>query len=254
MLPNILPTILPKRLQNAAKNITKNIAKKIAKTDLNATKFINFCEKQSIKEADIEKAEKYGYETNLSVSHPFKKDIKLKIFIANFILMDYGTGAIFGCPAHDQRDYDFAVKYSLDIVPVIKTEENLPYTGDGVHFNSDFLNGLNTEEAIKLSVSKLRDANVGKQKITFRIRDWGVSRQRYWGCPIPIIFCSSCGEVPVPEEQLPIKLPDNIDLNQSGNPLENHKNWKNTVYKKTGEPATRETDTLDTFVNFAGYF
>ena len=136
--------------------------------------------------------------------------------------MDYGTGAIFGCPAHDQRDYDFAIKYSLDILPVIKTEENLPFTGDGAHINSEFLDNLNTDDAIKLCIKELRKLNIGKEKITYRIRDWGVSRQRYWGCPIPIIFCNDCGEVPVPEEQLPICLPNDINFDKKGNPLDYH--------------------------------
>ena len=136
--------------------------------------------------------------------------------------MDYGTGAIFGCPAHDQRDFDFANKYNIDIIPVLKNDNNLnsnqtlPYTGDGVHINSDFLNGLNSSEAIKASIKKIEELKVGEKTITYRIRDWGVSRQRYWGCPIPIVFCSNCGEVPVPEKELPITLPEDISFNSSG--------------------------------------
>ncbi len=230
------------------------LAKKISNRDTQAADFIKFCEKNSTKEADLEKAEKYGYNTNLTVSHPFKKDVKLKIFIANFILMDYGTGAIFGCPAHDQRDYDFAVKYSLDIIPVIKTIESLPFTGDGIHFNSEFLNDLNTDDAIKLSIKKLNELGIGKEKITYRIRDWGVSRQRYWGCPIPIIFCHNCGEVPVPEDNLPITLPKDINFNTTGNPLDNHSTWKHTKCPKCKKQAVRETDTFDTFFESSWYF
>ena len=230
------------------------LALQIAEKDTEAGKFIKFCEKNSTKEADIEKAEKHGYETSLSVSHPFKKDVKLKIFIANFILMDYGTGAIFGCPAHDQRDYDFAVKYSLDIVPVIKTKENLPFIGDGIHINSEFLNNLNTNDAIKLSIKKLKELEIGEEKITYRIRDWGVSRQRYWGCPIPIIFCKKCGEVPVPEEHLPITLPEDINFEVKGNPLDNHPTWKHTKCPKCNKEAIRETDTFDTFFESSWYF
>lgn len=230
------------------------LAKKISEKDSKAADFIKFCEKNSTKEADLEKAEKYGYSTNLTVSHPFKKDVKLKIFIANFILMDYGTGAIFGCPAHDQRDYDFAVKYSLDIIPVIKTKESLPFLGDGIHINSEFLNDLNTDDAIKLSIKKLNEIGIGKEKITYRIRDWGVSRQRYWGCPIPIIFCHNCGEVPVPDEHLPITLPKDINFNITGNPLDNHSTWKHTKCPKCKKQAVRETDTFDTFFESSWYF
>ena len=196
------------------------LALEIGNKDNDALDFIKFCEKQSTSEIDIEKAEKFGYETSLTASHPFKTDFKLKIFIANFILMDYGTGAIFGCPAHDQRDFDFAKKYNLEIIEVVENKVSeidriLPYIGDGTHINSDFLDGLNIEEGIKLSIKKLEKLNIGKETTTFRIRDWGVSRQRYWGCPIPIIFCDSCGEVPVPEESLPITLP--LDINFESN-------------------------------------
>ena len=230
------------------------LAKRISDKDYKAAEFIKFCERNSSKEADIEKAEKYGYETNLFVSHPFKNGVKLKIFIANFILMDYGTGAIFGCPGHDQRDFDFAVKYSLDIIAVIKTEENLPFIGDGIHINSEFLNGLNTNDAIKLCIKKLKDLKVGEEKITYRIRDWGVSRQRYWGCPIPIIFCNNCGEVPVPENCLPVTLPKDINFNINGNPLDNHPTWKHTQCPKCNKKAIRETDTFDTFFESSWYF
>ena len=230
------------------------LAKRISDKDFKAAEFIKFCEKNSTKESDIEKAEKYGFETNLSVSHPFKKDLKLKVFIANFILMDYGTGAIFGCPAHDQRDFDFAVKYSLDVIPVIKTEENLPFIGDGIHINSEFLNGLNTDDSKKLCIKKLKDLKIGEEKITYRIRDWGVSRQRYWGCPIPIIFCNNCGEVPVPDDCLPITLPEDINFDIKGNPLENHPTWKHTQCPKCNKKAIRETDTFDTFFESSWYF
>ncbi len=230
------------------------LAKKICKRDSKAADFIKFCEKNLTKEADLEKAEKHGYDTKLSVSHPFKKNVKLKVFIANFILMDYGTGAIFGCPAHDQRDHDFATKYSLDIIPVIKTKESLPFIGDGIHINSEFLNGLNTDDAIKSCIRKLNELKIGEEKITFRIRDWGVSRQRYWGCPIPIIFCNNCGEVPVPEDHLPITLPEDANFDTSGNPLDNHPTWKHTQCPKCNKNAIRETDTFDTFFESSWYF
>ncbi len=227
---------------------------KIAKNDNKAKDFLEFCEKQSNKAKDLEKADKSGYKTNLTVSHPFKKDVNLIVYIANFILMDYGTGAIFGCPAHDQRDYDFASKYSLDIIPVIKNNNVLPFMGDGLHINSDFLDGLNTKEAIDISIRELQKLGIGKKTVTYRIRDWGVSRQRYWGCPIPIIFCSSCGEVPVPEDQLPICLPDDINFDTKGNPLVSHPTWKNTKCPKCNRNAVRETDTFDTFFESSWYF
>ena len=230
------------------------LSKKIAQKDFEAAEFTKFCESQSIKEIDIEKADKHGYETDLSVSHPFKKGVNLKIYIANFVLMDYGTGAIFGCPAHDQRDYDFAIKYSLKIIPVIESDEPLPFIGDGTHINSDFLNNCNTEEANKLCIKKLSELGIGKEKVTYRIRDWGVSRQRYWGCPIPIVFCNDCGEVPVPVEQLPISLPQDVNFSGKGNPLDNHKNWKKTKCPKCNKEALRETDTFDTFFESSWYF
>jgi len=230
------------------------LASKIAENDIEALNFINFCQKQSTKEADIEKAEKFGYETTLSVKHPFKENTQLKLFIANFILMDYGTGAIFGCPAHDQRDYDFAKKYKIDIIRVIESKEKLPYVGDGVHINSDFLNGLDTKNAINLSIKKLENLKLGKETITYRIRDWGVSRQRYWGCPIPIIFCNDCGEVPVPEEELPINLPEDVDFKSKGNPLDTHPTWKYTKCPVCNQSAVRETDTFDTFFESSWYF
>ena len=226
----------------------------IAKNDNKAKDFLKFCDKQSNKEADLEKADKFGYETGLTVSHPFKIGVNLKIYIANFILMDYGTGAIFGCPAHDQRDYDFAKKYSLEVISVVKNDNNLPYTGDGPHVNSEFLDGLNTQEAIDLSIKKLQELGVGQETTTYRIRDWGVSRQRYWGCPIPIVFCDSCGEVPVPEKQLPICLPEDINFDFKGNPLVSHPTWKNTKCPKCNNNALRETDTFDTFFESSWYF
>ncbi len=226
----------------------------ISENDNKAKEFLKFCEKQSNKEVDLEKGDKFGYETGLTVSHPLKKGVNLKIYIANFVLMDYGTGAIFGCPAHDQRDYDFAKKYSLEIISVIENDDILPYTGDGLHINSDFLDGLNTQQAIGVSIQELRKLGIGKETITYRIRDWGVSRQRYWGCPIPIVFCQSCGEVPVPENQLPICLPEDINFNLKGNPLVSHPTWKNTKCPKCNDNAFRETDTFDTFFESSWYF
>ncbi|MDC1260716.1 leucine--tRNA ligase [Pseudomonadota bacterium] len=236
------------------------LAIEISQNNIEAKEFINFCEKQSTSEVEIEKGEKFGYKIKPTTDHPFIINKKLPIYIANFILMDYGTGAIFGCPAHDQRDFDFANKYNIDIIPVLKEnnnrncDENLPYIGDGIHINSDFLDGLNSSEAIIVSIKKLQELNVGEKKITYRIRDWGVSRQRYWGCPIPIIFCSDCGEVAVPIEQLPIKLPEDISFSNTANPLENHPTWKHTNCPKCNNKAIRETDTFDTFFESSWYF
>jgi len=176
--------------------------------------------------------------------------------------MDYGNGAIFGCPAHDQRDFDFAKKYKLPIIKVVSDKnsseigENMKeaYTGSGKIINSDFLNGLNVDEAKKNIIDKIEEKKVGERKTLFRLKDWGISRQRYWGCPIPMIYLEDGSVVPVDKSELPITLPEDVDLNSSGNPLENHPSWKQTVYKKTGKPATRETDTLDTFVDSSWYF
>ena len=175
--------------------------------------------------------------------------------------MDYGTGAIFGCPAHDQRDFDFAIKYNLEIIQVVESEElkenkklKKAYTGDGKIINSEFLNNLNIEDAKRKIILEIERKKIGKKKISFRLKDWGISRQRYWGCPIPMIYLKDGKVVPVDRSELPIKLPENVDLNSKGNPLANHPTWKKTKYKKTGESAIRETDTLDTFVDSSWYF
>ncbi len=229
----------------------------------NQKDFINFknkCSQVGTTEEAIANAEKIGFKTDLKVQHPFLKDKKLPVYVANFILMDYGTGAIFGCPAHDQRDYDFAKKYELDIIPVVKPEnpdeirEKGAYTGAGTIINSDFLNNLSIDKAKEKIVDKIESKNIGRKKITFRLKDWGVSRQRYWGCPIPMLHLKNGKVVPVDKSELPIRLPKDIDINKKGNPLSTHPDWKKTKYKKTGEDAIRETDTLDTFVDSSWYF
>ena len=221
------------------------------------------CLKVGTTEEAMANAEKNGFNTKLFAEHPFIKGKELPVFIANFILMDYGTGAIFGCPAHDQRDLDFAKKYNLQITEVVSENpsksqsfKNLSeaYTGDGTIVNSDFLNGLKVDQAKIKIIKEIEKRKIGKKKITFRLKDWGISRQRYWGCPIPMIHLQDGSIVPVEKNELPIKLPDDIDLNENGNPLENHKSWKNTIHQKTGKPALRETDTLDTFVDSSWYF
>ncbi len=222
--------------------------------------FKNKCSQVGTTEEAIASAEKIGFNTSLTSDHPFIKGKKIPIYVANFILMDYGTGAIFGCPAHDQRDFDFAKKYKLEIIPVVKPDEgsgeviDKAYTGEGKMINSEFLNKLDILSAKEKIIGEIEKNNIGKKKITFRLKDWGVSRQRYWGCPIPMIYLKSGEVVPVDKSELPIKLPEDVDLNFKGNPLDNHPTWKKTVYKKTGEEATRETDTLDTFVDSSWYF
>ena len=226
-------------------------------------KFKEECSKMGTTEEAIANADKLGFFSNLYADHPFIKNKKISIYFANFVLMDYGTGAIFGCPAHDQRDMDFAKKYKLEIIDVIEdtnnTEKNFAliseaFTGNGILKNSSFLNGLNVQEAKEKIIFEIENKNLGKKKITYRLKDWGISRQRYWGCPIPMIYLQDGSIVPVDKSELPIKLPEDIDLKSSGNPLEKHPNWKNTIHKKTGEKALRETDTLDTFVDSSWYF
>ena len=216
------------------------------------------CNKTGTTEEAIANAEKLGFETNLAVKHPFIKDKKIPIYFANFVLMDYGTGAIFGCPAHDQRDFDFAKKYNLEIIKVVSDEKNLilkeAYIGDGKIINSDFLNGLNIDKAKEKIIKEIEKKKIGVKKTLFRLKDWGISRQRYWGCPIPMIYLDDGSVVPVDKSELPILLPEDIDLKSSGNPLYNHPTWKKTLHKASGKKATRETDTLDTFVDSSWYF
>ena len=226
-------------------------------------KFKEECLKVGTTEESLSLADKNGYQTNFFVEHPFIRNKRLPVFVANFVLMDYGTGAIFGCPAHDQRDLEFAKKYNLEIIEVVTDNINKPkkfnetieaYTFNGTLINSDFLNGLDVESAKIKATKEIEKKNIGKKKISYRLKDWGVSRQRYWGCPIPMIYLDDGSVVPVEKESLPVKLPEDIDLKNKGNPLENHPTWKKTIHKKTGKAATRETDTLDTFVDSSWYF
>ena len=225
-------------------------------------KFLNFkkeCLKVGTTEEAMANAEKKGFNTNFFASHPFIKNKKIPIYFANFILMDYGTGAIFGCPAHDQRDFEFAKKYKIEIIKVVSGNDDKhdlkeAYTGEGTLINSQFLDDLNVEEAKKKIIFEIEKRKIGLKKVTFRLKDWGISRQRYWGCPIPMIYLEDGTIVPVEKNELPIKLPDDIDLKKSGNPLESHPTWKKTTHKSSGKLATRETDTLDTFVDSSWYF
>ncbi len=224
--------------------------------------FKNQCSKIGTTEEALANADKLGFKTGLFALHPFIKNKKIPIYVANFVLMDYGNGAIFGCPAHDQRDFDFAKKYKLPIIRVVsdkKKSENVEeikeaFTGVGKIINSDFLNNLDISEAKKTIIKEVEKKKIGQKKTLFRLKDWGISRQRYWGCPIPMIYLEDGSVTPVDKSELPIKLPDEVDLNSSGNPLENHPSWKNTFDKKSGKPAIRETDTLDTFVDSSWYF
>ena len=221
-------------------------------------KFKKECDKTGTTEEALANAEKLGYNTGLFVEHPFIKEKKLPVYFANFVLMDYGSGAIFGCPAHDQRDFDFAKKFNLKIIKVVSDGKNSnlqeAYVGNGKIINSEFLNGLDIVNAKKKIINKIENENLGTRKVLFRLKDWGISRQRYWGCPIPMIYLEDGSVVPVDKSELPITLPENIDLNSQGNPLENDPDWKKTIQKTTGKKATRETDTLDTFVDSSWYF
>jgi len=224
--------------------------------------FIALCKKGGTTAAELETAEKLGFDTGLEVVHPLDPAWKLPVYIANFVLMDYGTGAIFGVPAHDQRDFEFATKYGLPIRRVVATSAdaaNAPIgdeaeNGDGVLVNSRFLDGMDVETAKAAVIARAEAEGWGEGTTAWRLRDWGVSRQRYWGTPIPIIHCAACGAVPVPREQLPVVLPEDIDFETPGNPLERHPSWKHVACPACGGEATRETDTLDTFVDSSWYF
>ena len=221
-------------------------------------KFKTECDKTGTTEEALANAEKQGFNSGLFANHPFIKNKKIPIFFANFVLMDYGKGAIFGCPGHDQRDFDFAKKFNLPIIQVVSNGDNKElseaYTGDGNLVNSDFLNGLNIESAKVKIINEIENRKLGQKKTLYRLKDWGISRQRYWGCPIPMIYLEDGSVVPVDKSELPVVLPDDIDLNSQGNPLDNHPKWKITTQKSTGKIATRETDTLDTFVDSSWYF
>jgi leucyl-tRNA synthetase len=214
-------------------------------------------------EAVIEAAEKKGFDTGIRARHPLAPDIELPVYVANFVLMEYGTGAIFGCPAHDQRDLDFARKYGLPVLPVVLPKGvdakdfsvgDTAYVEDGTIINSGFLDGLTVEDAKRAVGERLEKLGAGERTIIYRLRDWGVSRQRYWGCPIPVIHCPRCGIVPVPESALPVTLPSDVTFDRPGNPLAHHPTWKHVDCPRCGGKAERETDTLDTFFESSWYF
>ncbi len=216
--------------------------------------FIAQCDASGTTEEELSTMEKIGIDTGFKAVHPLNPSITIPIYAANFVLADYGTGAVFGCPAHDERDFDFATKYNLPILPVIETDEPLPYTGAGLIVNSEFLNGKTIEEAKSESLNRLMALKKGKRQVTFRLRDWLISRQRYWGCPIPFIKCNNCGIVPVPESELPVTLPKDVTFDKPGNPLDRHPTWKHTTCPTCHKPAERETDTFDTFFESSWYF
>jgi len=248
------------------------LAKAAAEKNPALAEFCEECRRGGTSAEAIETAEKQGFDTGLRVVHPFDPNWTLPVYVANFILMDYGTGAIFGCPAHDQRDLDFATKYGLGFKVVVSPEgvdaaeleakiakSGEAFDADGKLVNSGFLDGYTVEQAKdevakRLETTALFNAPQGVRKVNYKLRDWGVSRQRYWGCPIPIIHCETCGPVPVPDADLPVKLPEDVTFDQPGNPLDRHPSWKNVPCPSCGKPARRETDTMDTFVDSSWYY
>ncbi len=248
------------------------LAKAAAELDPDLEAFAEECRRVGTSAEAIETAEKRGYDTGIRVRHPFDPSWELPVYVANFILMDYGTGAIFGCPAHDQRDLDFARKYGLGFtvvvcpegVDAVELEAKIEKSGeafdtDGKLVNSSFLDGKSVDEAKNDVATRLENTDLfgkpqGARKVNYKLRDWGVSRQRYWGCPIPIIHCDDCGAVPVPDADLPVKLPEDVTFDQPGNPLDRHPTWKHVACPKCGKPARRETDTMDTFVDSSWYY
>ena len=237
------------------------VAQQVAAGNPQAQAFIDLCKAGGTTAAELETAEKLGFDTGLTVTHPFDPEWQLPVFIANFVLMDYGTGAVMGVPAHDQRDLDFARKYMLPVERVVAAEgdeakpiHNEAYVGPGRLVNSRFLDGMSVEEAKATVIARAQGEGWGAGKTVFRLRDWGVSRQRYWGTPIPVIHCETCGAVPVPKAQLPVVLPDDVTFDIPGNPLDRHPTWKHVDCPNCGKAAVRETDTLDTFADSSWYF
>ena len=238
------------------------LAQQVAAGNPDAAVFIELCKQGGTTAAELETAEKLGFDTGLKVAHPLDADWHLPVYIANFVLMDYGTGAVFGCPAHDQRDIDFARKYGLPVIRVVADGQdtdpvfqgNEAYVGPGRIVNSRDLDGMDTVSAKSAVIARAEAEGWGEGRTVWRLRDWGVSRQRYWGTPIPFVHCDDCGVVPVPKAQLPVVLPDDVDFATPGNPLDRHPTWKHVDCPQCGKPARRETDTLDTFVDSSWYF
>ena len=240
-----------------------SLSLRLGEKDAALAAFLEECLRGGMSEEEIERREKIGFRTPLHALHPFRAGVRLPVYVANFVLMGYGEGAIYGCPAHDQRDLDFAHKYGLDVIPVVAPPEtdvaswhigDEAYLGDGSMCNSDFLDGMSTQDAKKEVARRLEMHGAGERVVRFRLRDWGVSRQRYWGCPIPMVHCNGCGAVPVPRDRLPVLLPDDVSFDSPGNPLERHPAWKHVACPSCGKAALRETDTFDTFVDSSWYF
>jgi leucyl-tRNA synthetase len=245
----------------AAISANHPIARRLAEEDDAVAAFCAECNRIGTSEVAIETAEKQGLGTRLEVRHPLIDGGRLPVYIANFVLMEYGTGAIFGCPAHDQRDHDFAAKYGLPLPVVVRPADGPPpdvsaepFAQDGIAVNSGFLDGLPTQDAKRAAIRRLVEIGAGTGTVQYRLRDWGVSRQRYWGCPIPIIHCPRCGIVPVPEQDLPVRLPEDVTFDAPGNPLDRHPTWKHVACPTCGTAARRETDTFDTFFESSWYF
>ncbi|WP_114389896.1 leucine--tRNA ligase [Notoacmeibacter marinus] len=241
------------------------LSAKLAEDNADLAAFNAECKRMGTSVAALETAEKKGFDTGLFVRHPLDPDWQVPVYVANFVLTDYGTGALFGCPAHDQRDFEFATKYDLPIVPVVAPGGEAPdisqsaYDGDGVMINSRDLNGMTSDAAFeavadRLGGEMLDGRPVAERQIKYKLRDWGVSRQRYWGCPIPVVHCDSCGTVPLTKADLPVKLPEDVSFDKPGNPLDRHPTWRDVTCPKCGGPAQRETDTMDTFVDSSWYF
>ncbi|QCI64921.1 leucine--tRNA ligase [Phreatobacter stygius] len=243
------------------------LAKAAAATNPGLAAFSDECRRMGTSVAALETAEKLGFDTGIKALHPFDPSWEVPVYVANFVLMDYGTGAIFGCPSGDQRDLDFARKYDLPVVTVVRPADaagdfevtDTSFDGDGVMINSRFLDGLPSQAAFQEVASRLESTTLGNRpvaarKVNFRLRDWLISRQRYWGCPIPVIHCDACGPVAVPAQDLPVRLPDDADFSKPGNPLDRHPTWKHVACPNCGKPARRETDTMDTFVDSSWYF
>ena len=239
------------------------LAQALAAGDPKLQAFIAECNRVATSEEAIETAEKTGYATGVEAEHPFVEGHRLPVYVANFVLMEYGAGAVFGCPAHDQRDLEFARKYGLSVIPVVAPRDadpasfaidDIAFVEDGVLINSGFLNGLDVAAAKRAAIDRLAGQGDGESAITYRLRDWGISRQRYWGCPIPVIHCPDCGVVPVREADLPVLLPEDVAFDQTGNPLAHHPSWKHVDCPACGGAAERETDTCDTFFDSSWYF
>ena len=239
------------------------LAKALEASNPDVAAFVKECRQMDTTEEALETAEKKGFDTGITVKHPFNPAWELPVYIANFILMGYGTGAIFGCPAHDQRDLDFARKYGLLVTPVVCPEDQNAddftigadaYTGTGRMINSRFLDTLTIEEAKAEATKRITDCGKGEAKTQYRLRDWGVSRQRFWGCPIPVVHCDACGVVPEKKENLPIELPKDVTFDRPGNPLDRHDAWRNCACPSCGGAAVRETDTMDTFADSSWYY